>query len=68
MSTVGGRELKFGGAKVFERKKVKKGNVKSRWIAMCSREGRRKCLAIARFEPLSLVRRHSKITSKTPTN
>jgi hypothetical protein len=38
---MGGRELKSGGADVFEREKVGEGNETSGWIAVCAggREG-----------------------------
>jgi hypothetical protein len=38
---MGGRELKSGGADVFEREKVGEGNETSGWIAACAggREG-----------------------------
>jgi hypothetical protein len=67
MSTVGGRELKFGGAKMYDRKKFREESVKNRWIATCRREGRKECLTMAIFEPLSLVCHHLKTTSKMPT-
>jgi hypothetical protein len=60
-----GRELKSGGAEVFEREKVGEGNETSGWIAVCA--GGRERPSAAGFEPSSLVRCHSKTISKTPT-
>jgi hypothetical protein len=60
-----GRELKSGGAEAFARGKVGEGNETSGWIA--GRERGRERPSAAGFEPSSLVRRHSKTISKTPT-
>ncbi len=58
---MGGRELKSGGADVFEREKVGEGNETSGWIAVCAggREG-----GSVRPRPDSNPRRLSVVTQK----
>jgi len=38
---MGDRELKLGDVEVFEREKIKEGNLKNGWIATCGKEGGR---------------------------